>query len=284
MKELDEARLRATLAYNAASDHFDHPANFFWDRFGRATVDRLNLKSGDAVLDVCSGAGASAIPAAQRVGPDGAVIAVDLAENLLELAKAKAEHRGLYNVRFRSGDMLSLGYDDASFDAVVCVFGIFFVPDMSAAAKELWRMVRLGGKLAITTWGPNFFEPANAVFWEAIRKADPRLHKSFNPWDRISEPSGLSAMLQEAGIEDFEISAEPGVHPVASPDDWWATLMGSGYRGTLDQLHPEALRHVRQRNTDFVRDFGLSHVEANVIYAVAAKPSQGQFFGVPNSA
>lgn len=102
MKVLDEARLRAAVTYNAASDHFDHPANSFWDRFGHTTVDRLNLKPGNTVLDVCSGAGASAIPAAQRVGPDGAVIAVDLAENLLELAKAKAQRLGLYNVRFRS--------------------------------------------------------------------------------------------------------------------------------------------------------------------------------------
>jgi ubiquinone/menaquinone biosynthesis C-methylase UbiE len=53
--------------YNAAADHYDHPAVSFWDRYGRRTVDRLPIISGMAVLDVCCGMGASAIPAAERV-------------------------------------------------------------------------------------------------------------------------------------------------------------------------------------------------------------------------
>jgi ubiquinone/menaquinone biosynthesis C-methylase UbiE len=68
--------------YNAAADHYDHPAVSFWDRYGRRTVDRLPLISGMAVLDVCCGMGASAIPVAERVGPGGYVVAVDLAEKL----------------------------------------------------------------------------------------------------------------------------------------------------------------------------------------------------------
>lgn len=271
MNALHDAKIRAAAAYNAAADHFDHPANTFWDRFGRATVDRLGLKPGQSVLDVCSGSGASAIPAAEKVGPDGHVLGVDLAENLLQLADAKARRLGLGNVEFRVGDLMSLGFADGRFDAVICVFGIFFLPDMPAAVRELWRMVRPGGKLAITTWGPNFFEPANSAFWKAIQEEAPQLHKSFNPWDRISEPSGLGAMLREGGIEHCEIAAEAGTHPVASPQAWWTMLMGSGYRGTLDQLDAAALARVREMNMEFVRRSALASVEANVIYAVAIK-------------
>jgi ubiquinone/menaquinone biosynthesis C-methylase UbiE len=268
---LEEAKARAAAAYNAAADHFDHPANSFWDRFGRATIDRLNLQPGDAVLDVCCGSGASAIPAAETVGPAGHVLGVDLAENLLRLATAKASRANLANIEFRSGDFLSLGLADHSFDAVVCVFGIFFVPDMPAAVRELWRMVRPGGQLAITTWGPDFFEPANSVFWVSVRKEAPELYKSFNPWDRISEPSSLRAMLREAGIAACEVTAQAGVHPVASPEDWWSTLLGSGYRGTIDQLSTRARERVREANLQFVRESRVAAVEANVLYAVAAK-------------
>lgn len=272
MNALHEAKIRAAAAYNAAADLFDHPANTFWDRFGRATVQRLDLQPGNAVLDVCSGSGASAIPAAEKVGPDGHVLAVDLAENLLQLADAKARRSGLGNIEFQVGDLMSLGLADGRFNAVICVFGIFFVPDMPAAVRELWRMVRPGGKLAITTWGPNLFEPANSAFWSSIQKEAPKLHKSFNPWDRISKPSGLRAMLQEAGIESCEISAQAGTHPIESPEAWWMTLMGSGYRGTLDQLDATALGRVQEMNMEFVRHSGLTAVEANVIYAVAIKP------------
>jgi ubiquinone/menaquinone biosynthesis C-methylase UbiE len=272
MQDLEAAKARAIAAYNAAADLFDHPANTFWDRFGLATVERLNLRLGQTVLDVCCGSGASALPAAEAVGSEGRVIGVDLAENLLELARAKARQRGLAQAEFQAGDMMSLGFPDAAFDAVVCVFGIFFVPDMPGAVRELWRRVRPGGRLALTTWGANFFEPANSAFWESIRREAPRFHKAFNPWDRISHPASLAAMLREAGIAADHIEEEAGTHSIASPEDWWTTLQGTGYRGTLDQLDAETLARVREANLRFIEESGLGGIEANVIYAVALKP------------
>ena len=83
MDALDEACRRATETYNAAADAYDDPANSFWGRFGRQTVERLDLQRGSAVLDVCCGSGASALPAAQAVGSEGTVVGVELAPRLL---------------------------------------------------------------------------------------------------------------------------------------------------------------------------------------------------------
>jgi len=84
--------------------------------------------------------------------------------------------------------MATRGYADAHFDAVVCVFGIFFVPDMEPLLAELWRMVRPGGKLAVTTWGPRFFAPACEAWNTAVRQVRPDLHAAYHPWDRIMTP------------------------------------------------------------------------------------------------
>src|SRR5262245_61133420 len=97
----DDARARAAATYDAAADAYDDPANSFWARFGRRTIDRLALPQGAHVLDVCCGSGASALPAAEVVGPRGSVLGVDLSERLLRLARAKAEGTGLRNVEFR---------------------------------------------------------------------------------------------------------------------------------------------------------------------------------------
>jgi ubiquinone/menaquinone biosynthesis C-methylase UbiE len=271
MTTLDDAKARAAATYNAASDSYDDPANTFWARFGRRTIERLGLRAGDRVLDVCCGSGASAIPAAETVGPSGSVVGIDLSEKLLELARAKAKARRLQNVAFRAGDMLDPRVPDSHFDAVVCVFGIFFVPDMPAAARALWRALRLGGKLAITTWGPRFLEPANTAFWSSIREVRPDLYKGFNPWDRICDPVAVDAMLRAAGVEGAEAVAESGQHPIASPEAWWAAVLGTGYRGTLDQLDAAGRERVRAANLGYIRQSGLSAVETNVVYAIARK-------------
>jgi ubiquinone/menaquinone biosynthesis C-methylase UbiE len=270
----EDAKRKAASTYNATSDYYDSAANTFWERFGRQTVDRLKLAPGMRVLDVCCGSGASAIPAAEAVGPQGSVLGVDLAENLLDLARAKAKERGLKNVEFRSGDMLALDLPDGSFDAVICVFGIFFVPDMASAARELWRLVAPGGTLAITTWGPRWFEPMSSVFWNAVRDERPDLYRGFNPWDRISFPDEVRALLVEAGISDSEVVPEPGTHPLRSTDDWWAAVLGSGLRSTIDALDPATRERVRQQTFAFMRETGLTAVEVNVVFAVAAKDRQ----------
>jgi ubiquinone/menaquinone biosynthesis C-methylase UbiE len=261
---LADAQRKAATTYNAASDFYDHPANTFWRRYGRRTVERLRLAPDDRVLDVCCGSGASAIPAAETAG---SVVGVDLAENLLALARSKAEQRGLTNIEFRSGDMTQLPFDDGSFDVVVCVFGIFFVPDMEAALRELKRVLRNGGRLAITTWGPRFFEPASTAFWESVRSVRPDLYKGFNPWDRISEVDAVYSLLTAAGLENVEAVAESDSQPVNSPEDWWAMIMGSGYRGTIAQLDPADQERVRLTNLDFIRRTSVRSLESNVVYA-----------------
>lgn len=271
MSESEEARKKAATTYNAASDYYDHPANTFWGRYGRRTVERLGLATGEHVLDVCCGSGASAIPAAEIVGADGAVVGVDLAENLLELARAKAKQRGLTNIQFRSGDLMYLPFEDGSFDTAVCVFGIFFVPDMEAALREIGRVVHDGGRVAITTWGPRFFEPGSTAFWDSIRDVRPDLYKGFNPWDRISEVDSVLQLLAGAGLSQLEGVAESGSQSVGEPEDWWAMIMGSGYRGTVEQLSPEDRERVHRANLDFIERTSLRELEANVIYAVGRR-------------
>jgi SAM-dependent methyltransferase len=113
-----------------------------------------------------------------------------------------------------------LGYPDGAFDAVVCIFAIFFVQDMARQVRELWRLIRPGGALAITTWGPRMFEPGSSIWRAVVRDLSPDLYSEFNPWDRINEPNALRALLAEANIADPEIAAEAGRQTLHKPEDW----------------------------------------------------------------
>jgi ubiquinone/menaquinone biosynthesis C-methylase UbiE len=270
---LEAAKLKAEKTYNAAADTFDAEPLGFWDRYGRGTVERLKLASGAHVLDVCCGAGASALPAAQAVGPAGTVIAVDLAEDLLKLGRAKAKAAGLHCVEFRRADMTALAFPDRHFDAVVCVFGIFFVPDMEVQVAELWRMVRPGGQLAITTWGPGIFAPAYEIWLAAVRRVRPDLYSAFNPWDRITTPDAVGKLFADAGVRHVEVAAEEGYQVLRAPEDFWTIALGSGLRWTIDQMGAEAALGVKQEILNALAAKGVNRVGTNVIYAVARQGS-----------
>jgi SAM-dependent methyltransferase len=271
--EPPETDLKAASAatYAATADHFDAPALSFWDRYGRRTVARIGVAPGARVLDACCGTGASALPAANEVGPDGHVLGVDLSEPALALARAKARDRGLSNVEFRTADIERTGLPPESFDAVVCVFGIFFLPDITAGLTELWRLVRPGGQLAITIWGPRLFEPAVGEFWAAVRDERPDLVGGFHPWTRVTDPAALADLFARAGVAAPEVVAEPGVQPLTSPQDWWTIVLGTGYRATVERLGAEATARVREVNLARIEARGVREVETNVVYSVARK-------------
>jgi len=268
---LKKAKEKAAASYNAAADHFDDEPLGFWDLIGKRTITNLKLQDGAKVLDVGCGTGASALPAAQAVGKNGFVVGVDLASRLLEQARTKALAAGLDNVEFRQADMTALEYSDGNFDAVVSVFSIFFVPDMESLVRELWRMVRPGGKLAVTTWGPRIFEPAYSLWLAALGKERADLVTAFNPWDRITDVVSVRKLLQDGGVEEAEVIAEEGVQPLRSADDWWTIALGSGLRWTIDQMGQEAATRVKQDNVGWLTENKIDCVETNAIYAIGTK-------------
>jgi SAM-dependent methyltransferase len=174
-------------------------------------------------------------------------------------------------VEFRHGDMEALGFPDAMFDAVISVFSVFFVPDMTKLVVELWRMVRPGGQLAITTWGPRMFEPGSSAWWNAVKVHAPHLHSSFTPWERITTVEAVRDLLTGAGVPAPAVVAEAGQQRMRTVDDWWRIVMGSGYRWTVDQMNAEIAERVRDDCIRQIRDCEVTSVETNVIFAAARK-------------
>ena len=135
-KITEPAKLKAATTYNAAADHFDDGPLAFWDRYGRETIERLHLKPGSIVLDVGCGSGASAIPAAKAAAPQphrrGFARCIAARHPATRRSgRAKADSAAISHVRFtpESGHGISWAIRKR-FDAVVCVFAIFFVADM----------------------------------------------------------------------------------------------------------------------------------------------------------
>ncbi len=261
-------RSRVVATYTAAAGHFD--ALPFWHEFGRRTVAALELRPGERVLDLCCGTGASALPAARAVGPHGSVLGVDLTPALIDEASRRAAAEGLDQARFAVGDVESLSVAPASVDAIVSVFGLFFMDDMAATLRRAWTWIAPGGRLAITVWGEVVLAPGEPWFWEAVRAEDATI-EHVSPADRLASPEAVRALFAEAGLPVPVIGVERWRMPLASPEAFWPVILGTSNRGVYDALSAEARTRVRESVTARLRRDAIDGLEMEALIAVTRR-------------
>jgi ubiquinone/menaquinone biosynthesis C-methylase UbiE len=258
--------------YDDASADYEDASREFWQYLSPRTVDRLGLRAGERVLDVPCGTGASLIPAAERVGPSGRVIGVDYAEEMVAIARRKVTSSRLGNVELRVGDMTAIDAPDDSFDAVLCVLGIFFVDDMPDLVRSLFDLVAPdGGRLGVSVFGEHFFDPMRHVFVEAVGEVAPGT-AVIEPWRRTEHEAVLRDVFASAGVADVTIETDDDRLPLPSPDDWWRIVMGSGLRRTVQAIGDQAAAEVRARCDAHIRDARVSEVVTRSRYAIALRP------------
>ena len=192
-----DAKDKAARTYNAAADLYDDPSNTFWERFGRRTIARLDLRQGQRVLDVCCGSGASAIPAAEAVGPDGQVIGVDLAENLLALARAKASARGSATSSFAPGHARARRHP--SMRSCACSACLRARHGRSSTGAVAPRAPRR--RVVVTTWDPSGSSPPRQRSRTRCAKCGRTCAEASIPRDRISEPEAVRALLEQGDAD-----------------------------------------------------------------------------------
>ena len=202
-------------------------------------ITRLGLEQGERVLDVATGTGNLAIPAA-RTG--ALVTGVDIAPNLITQAKARAAAEGLA-IRLDVGDAESLGYDDDEFDTAVSMFGAMFAARPERAASELLRVVRPGGRIAMANWTPTSFigemlKTTSRYSAPAAGVPSPLL---WGTEDCVAERlgSGLSSLMLTRRIITFEFALDPA-SVVNEFIQWYGPTLRAW--SSLDEAGTRALR------------------------------------------
>jgi ubiquinone/menaquinone biosynthesis C-methylase UbiE len=141
-----------------------------FERFGGRLLELLRPSPGSKLLDVGTGTGAVALQARTWVGAEGQVTGCDVAMAMVRLARQSAARRGIAGITFCRTDGERLDFPDASFDTVTCAFSLFQFPDMDQALAEMWRVLKPGGRLGLSNWGPGFFSPIASLQRDLFRE------------------------------------------------------------------------------------------------------------------
>lgn len=206
-----------------------------WDRFFDEQMAFLNhrlvadarLRAGMHTLDLGSGTGYPALLGAQTVGPSGSMIGLDLAKQMLAVARRKATTLGLTNVTFRAGDVTALPFEADSFDAITSRFCLMFLPEIPKAAVEIARVLKPGSWLSAAVWSAPDKNSYLMIPITVIKQfldlppPDPAAPGIFC----LAKPGDLAGMLQRAGF--VSIAEEEFLAEVRFPsgEEYYESLM-----------------------------------------------------------
>jgi ubiquinone/menaquinone biosynthesis C-methylase UbiE len=261
--------------FDRLAPSYDNVGVTYFTAFAQRLVDLTGVRPGEHVLDVGCGSGAATFAAAEAVGRDGRVTAIDLSPAMVERTAADATARGLPHVDVRVGDAEAPDFPEGStFDVVLCAFVVFFLPDPMAALRAYRALLPSGGRLGLTTFPAQPDGPWGRVAKE-IEQHLPGGRGTVARPDQgpLASPESLAASLREVGFADVEQVTEPFETTFTGLDHWWTWAWSQGQRAALERIPAGEVEAFRERCYDLLRpslrDDGSLGLPQHVTYTVA---------------
>jgi SAM-dependent methyltransferase len=237
-------------------------------------VDVAAPQRGESVVDIACGTGIVARTAAQRVGSSGRVVGVDLSVPMLQASRAAAAAQGV-SVEWQEGSAVKLPLTDAAFDVAFCQQGLQFFADRPAALREMHRVLRPTGRLALSVWRGIEQSPGFAVLAEALTRHISRevgMLMTSGPFG-LSNPEELRSLVAGANFTGITIRPTAKILRYPSPEAFvMRYVAGSALAGPVagadEKARAALISDVTARLKRYVDDDGLAFsIESNVVVA-----------------
>ncbi|MDQ3291377.1 MAG: class I SAM-dependent methyltransferase [Bacteroidota bacterium] len=262
--ELEKIRDQQKETWNKFSPGWCKWDNFTMDwlkPLGDEIIQALQLKTTDIVLDVAGGTGEPGLSIAQLV-KNGKVIITDLAEGMLTVARENAAKKGITNIETKVSDVTELPFEDETFDAVSCRLGFMYFPDMQAAAKEMARVLKPGGRLATAVWSTpdkNFWGTATMGIINKNMQLPPPSPGAPGLF-RCGNPGLIANLFEQAGFKNISEVEVRGKLQCGNNETYWnftndvvapvVAALSKADQATKDKIRTEVFQAVDQKYPD----------------------------------
>ena len=208
---------------------------------------RLGHTGGKSVLEIGCGTGALTLPMSAAVGEHGHVVAIDISEPMLGLARQRVAERGLHNVTLQLGDAQVFAFEKAAFDLATSRMGVMFFADPAAAFRNIGTAVKPGGRLVFACWAPLAENRHWLISYDVAERylGPPAPPPAHDPGPlAFGDPGYVNRVLSAAGFAEVNIDR---VHPMivcGSPEEEarQALMMGPTARLIEEKKPPESIR------------------------------------------
>jgi len=196
----------ADPALTAAENYEKRVVTYTTGPFTAILLEHANPQPGERVVDIACGTGVVARQVAPRVGRTGDVIGVDINPAMLAVARSLPVQEGA-SIDWREGSALELPLPDEAFDLVLCQAGLQFVPDRLKALQEMHRILRPGGRVALSVWRSPEHNPVSQLIWGTIARHLNTSITVLTPAMSLGDAEELGRLLTSAGFADVNIVA-----------------------------------------------------------------------------
>lgn len=185
---------------------YDRYVRLLIEPWVRCLVEVAALQPREHVLDVACGTGFVARQAVRRVGAKGRVVGIDLNASMIEAAREASDRDAATTIEWRTGDATDLPFQNGAFDVVLCQQGLQFFPDRVQALREMHRVLRLGGRLALTVWSAIGDTPYQAALADALaRHVSPEAGSMARAPCALDDAVELHGLVASAGFSNVRV-------------------------------------------------------------------------------
>ncbi len=236
---MDDPKTNIAGLYNRVASVYGQMGPDTFAYAGRRVVEHMGIAEGAKVLDVGVGRGANLFAAAEKVGPHGQVIGIDLAENMLRETAADLQRQNIAQASVLLMDAEQLSFELGTFDDVLCGFAIFLFPHLEQALSEFFRVLRAGGNIGITV--SHIPDALERWYGKRLTEYHEQYHFPLYAGGRNLDLAELPSYLARAGFVDVQALHEQAEFVYADAQQWWDAKWTHGTRYSLEHMAPEVL-------------------------------------------